>query len=142
MSAEKLEAVYLVDRQFFLHLKETESGFQYEAFHRSDKKENYSGMLTWEDLLESRIASPLAAARVAACEEIGLEGSGESIPTVPASVSPVRDSTPKPSGTSQSSLPRYSLYRQPVQGTVPYPGRRDNSGGLSGSTLCSQMQLH
>ena len=74
MSAEKLEAVYLVDRQFFLHLKETESGFQYEAFHRSDKKENYSGMLTWEDLLESRIASPLAAARVAACEEIGLEG--------------------------------------------------------------------
>ena len=74
MSAEKLEAVYLVDRQFFLHIKETESGFQYEAFHRSDKKENYSGMLTWEDLLESRIASPLAAARVAACEEIGLEG--------------------------------------------------------------------
>ena len=74
MSAEKLEAVYLVDRQFFFHLKETESGFQYEAFHRSDKKENYSGMLTWEDLLESRIASPLAAARVAACEEIGLEG--------------------------------------------------------------------
>lgn len=50
MSAEKLEAVYLVDRQFFLHLKETESGFQYEAFHRSEKKENYSGMLTWEDL--------------------------------------------------------------------------------------------
>ena len=47
MSAEKLEAVYLVDRQFFLHLKETESGFQYEAFHRNDKKENYSGMLTW-----------------------------------------------------------------------------------------------
>lgn len=39
MSAEKLEAVYLVDRQFFLHLKETESGFQYEAFHRSEKKE-------------------------------------------------------------------------------------------------------
>ena len=74
MSAEKLEAVYLVDRQFFLHLKETESGFQYEAFHRSEKKENYSGMLTWEDLLESRIASPLAAARVAVCEEIGLEG--------------------------------------------------------------------
>ena len=44
MSAEKLEAVYLVDRQFFLHLKETESGFQYEAFHRSEKKENYSGL--------------------------------------------------------------------------------------------------
>ena len=74
MSAEKLEAVYLVDRQFFLHLKETESGFQYEAFNRSDKKENYSGLLTWEDLLESQIVSPLAAARVAACEEIGLEG--------------------------------------------------------------------
>ena len=38
MSAEKLEAVYLVDRQFFLHLKETESGFQYEAFHRSNEE--------------------------------------------------------------------------------------------------------
>lgn len=61
MSAEKLEAVYLVDRQFFLHLKETESGFQYEAFHRSDKKENYSGMLTWGDLLESRIGLPVGS---------------------------------------------------------------------------------
>ena len=77
MSAEKLEAVYLVDRQFFFHLKETESGFQYEAFHRSDKKENYSGMLTWEDLLESRIASPLAAARVAACDMTLTPSAGE-----------------------------------------------------------------
>ena len=133
MSAEKLEAVYLVDRQFFLHLKETESGFQYEAFHRSDKKENYSGMLAWEDLLESRIASSLVA---------GKSGSGESISAIPASVSPVRDSTPKPSGTSLSSLPRHSFYRQPVQGTIPYSGRRDNSGGLPGSALCSQMLLH
>lgn len=144
MSAEKLEAVYLVDRQFFLHLKETESGFQYEAFHRSDKKENYSGILTWEDLLESRIASPLAAARVAACEEIGLEGQEVAkvslLSLLPYPRSEIRRRSLQEA--AQSSLPRYSLYRQPVQGTVPYPGRRDNSGGLSGSTFCSQMQLH
>lgn len=74
MSAEKSEAVYLVDRKFFLHLKETESGFWYEAFNRSDKKEDHSGLLTWEDLSKSQIAPPLAAARAAACEEIGLKG--------------------------------------------------------------------
>ena len=135
MSAEKLEAVYLVDRQFFLHIKETESGFQYEAFHRSDKKENYSGMLTWEDLLESRIASPLAAARVAACEEIGLEGQEVAKVSLLSLLPYPRSEIRRRSLQEPASLPshdirfidsRYKeLFRIPDGGTiqVDYPDR-------------------
>ena len=135
MSAEKLEAVYLVDRQFFLHLKETESGFQYEAFNRSDKKENYSGLLTWEDLLESQIVSPLAAARVAACEEIGLEGREVAKVSLLSLLPYPRSDIRRRSLQEPETLPSHDirfidsqykeLFRIPDGGTiqVDYPGR-------------------
>ena len=74
MISDKKEALYLVDNESYLHLKEMEAGFAYEAFDKSTGAAQYTGLITYEDMLENPIRNPLACARVMAIQEIGFKG--------------------------------------------------------------------
>lgn len=76
MMPEKREALYLVDNEAYLHLKETadQGGFSYETFDKATGRAGYKGLITYGDMLDSPIRSPLACARVLAIEEIGYDG--------------------------------------------------------------------
>lgn len=76
MRPEKKEALYLVDNEAYLHLKETtdQGGFSYETFDKATGQAGYKGLITYADMLDSPIRSPLACARVLAIEEIGYDG--------------------------------------------------------------------
>lgn len=78
MSDEKkqLEEVTLVDEETYLHLKETvtKTGIAYEAYDKKTGTAMGAGLITWEDMLENPIRSPLACARRLAMDEIGLRG--------------------------------------------------------------------
>lgn len=74
MSMDKSEAVYLVDDASYLHLKETESGFHYAVFDIASKALAYTGDISWPDLAECPIRSPLAAARFLAIQDVRSEG--------------------------------------------------------------------
>ena len=74
MISEKKEALYLVDNESYLHLKEMEAGFAYEAFDKAAGVAQYTGLITYEDMLENPIRNPLACARVMAIQEIGFKG--------------------------------------------------------------------
>lgn len=76
MMSEKKEALYLVDHESYLHLKETvtQTGFAYETFDKSTGAAQYTGLITYEEMLDNPIRNPLACARVMALEEIGLKG--------------------------------------------------------------------
>lgn len=68
MISDKKEALYLVDNESYLHLKEMEAGFAYEAFDKSTGAAQYTGLITYEDMLENPIRNPLACARVMAIQ--------------------------------------------------------------------------
>ena len=74
MISDKKEALYLVDNESYLHLKEMEAGFAYEAFDKSTGAAQYTGLITYEDMLENPIRNPLACARVMSIQEIGFKG--------------------------------------------------------------------
>lgn len=74
MISDKNEALYLVDNESYLHLKEMEAGFAYEAFDKATGAAWYTGLITYEDMLENPIRNPLACARVMAIQEIGFKG--------------------------------------------------------------------
>lgn len=76
MRPEKKEALYLVDNDAYLHLKETadQCGFSYETFDKTTGQAGYKGLITYGDMLDSPVRSPLACARVLAIEEIGYDG--------------------------------------------------------------------
>lgn len=76
MRPEKKEALYLVDNEAYLHLKETADlgGFSYETFDKTTGQAGYKGLITYADMLDSPIRSPIACARVLAIEEIGYNG--------------------------------------------------------------------
>ena len=76
MRPEKKEALYLVDNEAYLHLKETsdQSGFSYETFDKATGQAGYKGLITYGDMLDSPVRSPLACARVLAIEKIGYDG--------------------------------------------------------------------
>ena len=76
MTPEKKEGLYLVDNEAYLHLKETadQGGFSYETFDKTTGQAGYKGLITYGDMLDSPIRSPLACARVLAIEEIGYDG--------------------------------------------------------------------
>ena len=73
---EKKEALYLVDHESYLHLKETvtQTGFAYETFDKATGAAQHTGLITYEEMLENPIRNPLACARVMALQEIGLKG--------------------------------------------------------------------
>ena len=76
MMSEKKEALYLVDHESYLHLKEavTQTGFAYETFDKATGAAQHTGLITYEEMLDNPIRNPLACARVMALEEIGLKG--------------------------------------------------------------------
>lgn len=76
MRPEKKEALYLVDNEAYLHLKETadQGGFSYETFDKATGQAGHKGLITYGDMLDSPVRSPLACARVLAIEEIGYDG--------------------------------------------------------------------
>lgn len=76
MMFEKKEAIYLVDHESYLHLKETvtQTGFAYETFDKATGAAQHTGLITYEEMLENPIRNPLACARVMALQEIGLKG--------------------------------------------------------------------
>lgn len=79
MSAEpgRLEVVYLVDRAFLLHLKETQDGsFDYAVFDKQTRQKTAEGKFSLDEVV-NRIDPThdvLKAARDAAVEEAGLGG--------------------------------------------------------------------
>ena len=73
MISDKKEALYLVDNESYLHLKEMKTGFAYEAFDKSTGAAQYTGLITYEDMLENPIRNLLACARVMAIQEIGFK---------------------------------------------------------------------
>ena len=76
MISEKKEALYLVDDEAYLHLKKTteKRGFSYETFDKATGAAEYSGLISYEDMLDSPIRNPIACARVLAMQEIGFQG--------------------------------------------------------------------
>lgn len=76
MMSEKKEALYLVDHESYLHLKETvtQTGFAYETFDKATGAAQHTGLITYEEMLDNPIRNPIACARVMALEEIGLKG--------------------------------------------------------------------
>ena len=74
MISDKKEALYLIDNESYLHLKEMETGFTYETFDKATGAAQYTGLITYEDMLDNLIRSPLACARVMAIQEIGFKG--------------------------------------------------------------------
>lgn len=76
-NVELLEAVYLVDRAFLLHLKETENGdFEYAVFDKQTKQKTAEGSISLDEVLDGidPTRDHLAAARDAAIGAAGLEG--------------------------------------------------------------------
>lgn len=73
MDNERLEEVTLINASSYLHLKENDSGFQYALFDKESRDKVCDGQIDWTELEDSLIANPLAAARVYAIEDIGIE---------------------------------------------------------------------
>ena len=48
MISDKKEALYLIDNESYLHLKEMETGFAYEAFDKAAGAARYTGLITYE----------------------------------------------------------------------------------------------
>ena len=61
---EKKEALYLVDHESYLHVKETvtQTGFAYETFDKATGAAQHTGLITYEEMLENPIRNPLACA--------------------------------------------------------------------------------
>ncbi len=77
MAANKdygMMGTYLVDDMFLLHLSEETGGFRYDCFHKENGNHMEGGEISWEDMNDSSIRSPLACARVLAIAECGLNG--------------------------------------------------------------------
>lgn len=66
MISDKKEALYQIDNESYLHLKEMEKGFAYETFDKTTGAAQQTGLITYEDMLENPIRNPIACARVMA----------------------------------------------------------------------------
>ena len=75
MISEKKEALYPVDNEVYLHLKQTTGrrGFSYETFDKVNGTRDYTGTIPYENMRDSPIRSSLACARVMALQEIGFD---------------------------------------------------------------------
>ena len=68
MKNEFDEALYLVDGSYYFHLEEVKEGFRYAAYDADTKQFLASDLIRNEDILESPIRNPIAAARILASE--------------------------------------------------------------------------
>ena len=75
MISEKKEALYLINQELYLHLKETvtATGFAYETFDKATGTAQHTGLITYEEMSERPVQSPIACARALAIQEIGLK---------------------------------------------------------------------
>ena len=62
MISEKKEALYLVDNEVYLHLKQTTGrrGFSYETFDNATGTRGYTGTIPYENMRDRPIRSSLA----------------------------------------------------------------------------------
>ena len=74
MKNEFDEALYLVDGSYYFHLEEVKEGFRYAAYDAETKQFLASDLIRNEDILESPIRNPIAAARILAFEDYGAYG--------------------------------------------------------------------
>lgn len=68
------EELTLVDNLHYLHLKETQKGYDYVAYDRVSGMKEYSGRITNDEILDCPIRNSNAAARMLAIADIGYEG--------------------------------------------------------------------
>ena len=68
------EALYKVDNDYLVHLKEARDGCHYAVFEVGSKMKAGDGLIPWQDIGDSPIMSSLAAFRLQVFEEMGLEG--------------------------------------------------------------------
>ena len=69
---ENVEALYLVDDEFYLHLQECDIGFDYTTYDRNTLKQLDGGQLGWDELVEQPLR-PLPAAQFTVFKELGIE---------------------------------------------------------------------
>lgn len=68
------EALYKVDNDYLVHLKEARDGCHYAVFEVGSKMKAGDGLIPWQDIGDSPIMGSLAAFRLQVFEEMGLEG--------------------------------------------------------------------
>lgn len=68
------EALYKVDNDYLVHLKEGQDGCRYAVFEAGTKMKAGDGLIPWRDIEDSPIMGSLAAFRLQVFEEMGLEG--------------------------------------------------------------------
>ena len=75
MISEKKEALYLINQEIYLHLKETvtATGFAYETFDRATGTAQHTGLITYEEMPGRPVQNHMACARALAIQEIGLK---------------------------------------------------------------------
>lgn len=74
MSDKRMNATYLVDQQYLLHLREKQDSVVYACFNKNDRQEAFTGSLSYDAIGESPVRGFAAAARQLAIQEIGLSG--------------------------------------------------------------------
>ena len=76
MINEKKEALYLVDQETYLHLKETVTGtgFAYETFDKDTGAAQHTGLITYEEMPDKSVKNTIACARAMAIQETCLKG--------------------------------------------------------------------
>lgn len=66
------EALYLLDDNLYLHLQETEGGYDYSLYDKNTLRLVDGGLMDHQTVLESPIRHPMAAARMEIFEILGL----------------------------------------------------------------------
>ena len=72
--SKELEALYLVDDSIYLHIQQTEGGWDYTLYDKKTRKQIDGGVLEDAVVNESPISRPLAAARIEIMELEGIPG--------------------------------------------------------------------
>ena len=71
---KELEALYLVDDSIYLHIQQTDEGWDYTLYDKKTRKQIDGGVLEDAVVNESPISRPLAAARIEIMELEGIPG--------------------------------------------------------------------
>lgn len=69
---DKLEAVYLLDDNKYLHLKEEDNGFKYALFDKEKREKINDGLINWAVLEDCLIQNEICAARKCVIDEIDI----------------------------------------------------------------------
>ena len=67
------EALYLLDNNLYLHLQETDGGYDFTLYESSSLRLVDGGLMDWDTISQSPVKEPIAAARTAIFELLGLK---------------------------------------------------------------------